>query len=106
MCAHVYKLMDTLIYQGISSLLALTLPGYTILIFLFSVLYFHCVFKDQVKKDVYPFSNTQEKKQKQESSGFHTLVWAESQHYLQYSGIKAGNDFSFIFNTYLLDTWM
>lgn len=45
-CVHVYKLMDTFIYQGTLSLLALTLPGYTLLIFLFSVLYFHCVFKD------------------------------------------------------------
>lgn len=58
-----------------------------------------------MKKDVYPFSNTQEKRQEQESSGFHSFVWAESQDHLQYSGIKAGNYFSFIFNRYLLDTW-
>lgn len=31
-----------------------------------------------MKKDVYPFSNTQEKRQEQESSGFHSFVWAES----------------------------
>lgn len=58
-----------------------------------------------MKKDIYPFSNTQEKRQEQESSGFHSFVWAESQDYLQYSGIKAGNYFSFIFNRYLLATW-
>lgn len=92
-CVHVYKLMDTFIYQDTLSLWLLPYQV-TLLIFLFlcSFIFSLCLQRLNEEGPYTHFLTLQEKRQEQESVAF-TVLSGLSPGPPQYSGIRAGTTF-------------